>query len=367
MKLFLWIGLVLGFNGLITVSLPQAIRKCGLEPDLKREVDLGARGALQIPKLDLLRIDVENQGTVLWIIVNATGKDRKFYRSLDGGTTWRPYLGTLGNLTNLPRVLDTEKLGLVISGPIPVAYEFNGCEVRESRDGGNIWQSKIAAPKHGQEFVTCTPINIGKKTGRVYLWSWGKPDKGLWCSDDFGLNYQFLTTAVGYISESAADPERIYGVATTVLRRSDDGGKNWTDLDNSRFMFRPVYIGKDGVYRTWDENGSGEELGYPACIEQIQTDPKNKNIIYVLTIKGLYRSIDGGESFILLGLEADKVLNIDRIACDPLEGRYVYAVVGRDSLYRSNDWGCTWQKLKIPEQTSKTELGDGDRGRTQCR
>ena len=209
------------------------------------------------------------------------------------------------------------------------------------------------APKRNEyAFLKCTAVNLGKQGRRIYLWLWDKPGKGLWYSDDYGRNYGFFSDTVGYVCESNAYPERIYGVATSVLRRSDDGGLHWRDLEQSGFMFRTVFMGEDGVYRTWDESGQGEELGYPGRIEQIQTDPNNKDVFYILTFKGLFRSIDGGASFVLLGLEADKVLSIDRIACDPLEGRFVYAVVGRDSLYRSDDWGCTWHKLRTPVETA---------------
>jgi hypothetical protein len=102
------------------------------------------------------------------------------------------------------------------------------------------------------------------------------------------------------------------------------------------------------VLRTWDADGLGNEDGYPNRFEQIQTDPKSIDIFYVLTCKGIFRSMDGGKSFVLLPLETDKYLGINRIAVDPVDGRYVYAECNINSLYLSDDRGCTWIKMKAP-------------------
>jgi len=81
----------------------------------------------------------------------------------------------------------------------------------------------------------------------------------------------------------------------------------------------PVYRDlKKHIIRTWRENAEDEELRWPQPIEQIETDPSDRNLIYVLTWQGLYRSQDQGKLFRLLPLEIDKALSIDAIAVDPL-------------------------------------------------
>lgn len=354
MKNIYLLVLMFSCNSLIDGSLAKKAVKCGLDPEAKRIVTLGARGLLMHaePKFDLLRVDIEDMHTVLWAIGNVRGMEQKSYKSVDRGLTWILNQKKPANFTNLPRTHEIGTLRLVGIGTVPIMYELTGCVGRLSTDGGMTWDFFVAHRENGSAFSKCTPVNVGRQGYRTYLYSWNQPLSGLWRSEDYGHNYKYLSNRVGYVSESIAMPNRIYGVANDVLRRSDDDGKEWIDLVHSKFMFQPIYKGRDEIYRTWDKDGHGEDLGYPGRIEQIQTDPVNKDIVYILTYKGLYRSSDGGDSFVLLGLEADKVLSIDRIACDPLDGGLVYAVVGREFLYRSNDWGCTWHKIKTPEEQS---------------
>ena len=140
MVLFLWFALILSFNGSSIGIFAQTIIKCGLDPDTKRVVILGARGALEHenPIFDLLRVDVEDQHTVLCAISNEPGKERKFYRSFDRGLTWLPYHSALGDFTNLPRTHEIGTLRLAGTGLVRIAYELDGCEGRSSKDGGKL-------------------------------------------------------------------------------------------------------------------------------------------------------------------------------------------------------------------------------------
>ena len=80
---------------------------------------------------------------------------------------------------------------------------------------------------------------------------------------------------------------------------------------------------------------------------QIESDPEDADCIYVLTEKGLYLSRDAGKSFRLAALAEGRIKAIDRLAVDPGDGRYLYAIVDLGQLYRSSDYGCTWQKMGL--------------------
>jgi hypothetical protein len=180
------------------------------------------------------------------------------------------------------------------------------------------------------------------------VWVYDEDSKGLYVSNDYGRTLHFLTSKVFYVVESSTNSQIMYGIGRNIFQKSYSGGKKWDELPSSRFIFKPVFVGSDGVYRTWDLNGRGSEDGYPYRIEQIQIDPQNTDIIYVLTCKGLFKSSSGGRSFVLLPLGIDMLLWINKVCVDPIDGRYIYTQCGMNSLYRSNDGGCSWIKLRVP-------------------
>jgi hypothetical protein len=216
-------------------------------------------------------------------------------------------------------------------------------------DSGKSW--KKIEPKAGNGSITgqCQPIGVyGNQGERIYIWAYDVNNRGLWVSNDYGRTFSFLTSKVSHVIESPGDSRIMYGIADNHLEKSLSGGTDWTDLPSSRSIFAPVFIGVDGIYRTWDSDGRGSKDGYPYAIEQLQIDPLNADALYILTSKGLFRSLDGGVTFVLLPLGIDRLSWINKIAIDPIDGRYIYAQCGMNSLYRSNDRGCSWVKINVP-------------------
>ena len=54
-------------------------------------------------------------------------------------------------------------------------------------------------------------------------------------------------------------------------------------------------------------------------------------------------------SYELLPLAMDILRGIDKIAIDPIDGEYIFAAVNEDTIFKSGDYGCTWEKMKLPE------------------
>jgi photosystem II stability/assembly factor-like uncharacterized protein len=67
--------------------------------------------------------------------------------------------------------------------------------------------------------------------------------------------------------------------------------------------------------------------------------PGDADTVYAGTDVGVYRSIDGSDTWVL----ADSVPSANHIAVDPVEKDYVYAA-GYQSVFRSADGGETWQR-----------------------
>jgi hypothetical protein len=327
-------------------------KSCGLDADSQRVLKCKIKIPPDLPGLRLKRVNGENEVTSLIIEVFDARVD-KYYISLDRGKNWEQITNPSYaiKISNIP--VQKDATGRFSNSPDSAAiYQFSPsshCIDSVSTDAGKTWMDVTSRLENGRSIDECLPIGVyGEHGKRIYIWIYDKDNKGLWVSNDYGQNFRFLTSTAYYVVESPSNPSVMYGIGDNTLQKSYDAGKNWEKLPASEFMFKPVFIGTDAEYRTWDPDGLGNEDGYPYRIEHLQTDPQNSDVLYALTCKGLFRSTDGGKSFVLLPLGADKLSWIDKIAVDPMDGKYLYAQCGMNSLYRSNDYGCSWVKLKVP-------------------
>ncbi len=148
---------------------------------------------------------------------------------------------------------------------------------------------------------------------------------------------------VTVIDAVTADPNRlVVGTATGGVWTSDNGGLNWTPV----FDDQPV-----------------------ASIGALAINQSNPDIIWVGTGEsnvrnstsiggGVYKSIDGGRSWKLVGLESTE--RIDRIALDPRDPDVAYvAALGTlwgpnedRGLYKTVDAGGSWERLLYVDDTT---------------
>jgi len=145
-----------------------------------------------------------------------------------------------------------------------------------------------------------------------------------------------------------------FGDELSILGVSKDGGKSWKVMKGSleitgHKIYRSISDPTDN--RSWRQHPDDEEWPVSDGIMQIESDPKHPEYVYVLTTRGLYISRDMGKTFYLSSLAKGWLYSIDRIAVDPLDGRYLYAVVDIEKFYRSSDYGCTWELMQPPDDT----------------
>ena len=135
----------------------------------------------------------------------------------------------------------------------------------------------------------------------------------------------------------------------------------------------------DGVYRSVDGGKKWKHMGLENSehIGSIIVHPDSSNVIYVAAIgplwskggdRGLYKSIDGGETWRLL-LEFDEHTGVNEVHMDPRNPSEMYAVAFQrrrhvftylgggpgSGLYKSLDGGETWHQLK--EGLPKVDIG----------
>ena len=191
---------------------------------------------------------------------------------------------------------------------------------------------------------------------------------GVWKTDDAGQYWRnisdgfFNSASVGALEVAIADPNVIYaGTGETTIR-----------LD--------VSIG-DGVYKSSDAGRSWKHIGLKETrqIAKIRTHPQNADLVYAAAFghafgrneeRGVYRSVDGGDSWELVLHVSDKAGAID-LSIDQNNPRIIYAAIweayrnfwqissgGEDSgLWRSMDGGDTWENISRNKGLPKGLLG----------
>jgi hypothetical protein len=278
------------------------------------------------------------------------------------GDQWASLDSRDSQYTNIPNLKSFYDSGVSSVADSNVLYRPSykeNSEYEVSKDGGQTW-AKISWKFENMESLgSITTMIVATGTnhaGRMYLRVLERRRYALYVTDDYGKSFRFLNDDLIYITESRAKPTTLYGIKNnngeTSLCKSNDSGNNWTNIEDGGIFSKNYYDPKiDSVI---GDVFSKPTTQYPLVKSypiqyQIETDPQNPDIFYVLAINGLFKSVDGGISFTLLPLESDFYLQIDRITVDPNMPGRIYAGSGQHSIWMSENSGCSWKKLPLPE------------------
>ncbi len=192
---------------------------------------------------------------------------------------------------------------------------------------------------------------------------------GVWKTEDGGTYWEnvsdgfFKTSAVGAIAVAESDPNVIYvGMGESCIRGNVAQG--------------------DGVYKSTDGGKTWVNVGLESTrhISRIRIHPQNPDLVYVAALgnafgdsedRGVYRSADGGGAWERVLFRSKKAGACD-LSMDPGNPRILYAAIwetrrnpwglssgGPDSsLYKSTDGGDTWTDI-----TGNVGLPNGMKGR----
>jgi len=180
---------------------------------------------------------------------------------------------------------------------------------------------------------------------------------GVWKTTDYGRTWNPIfddqpTGSIGSLAVAPSNPDIIYVGSGEGLRRPD------------------LSVG-DGVYKSTDAGRTWQHLGLRDA-QQIGTiiiDPKDPNRLFVAALghpygpnaeRGVYRSLDGGQSFQKVLYKDDDTGAID-VVFDPRNSQVIFADMwasrrppwttgggysGKGSgLYKSSDGGTTWRQI----------------------
>lgn len=198
---------------------------------------------------------------------------------------------------------------------------------------------------------------------------WGYNQDGqVYKSIDFGRSWKILpfhpASGKGFaLRIPAADPSRVFALATPNLWSSSDGGVTWQgiasvpalafsqDLEfDSRnpaiiyaggaivdsdaqvtAVFRSTNGGKDWTKVLTDGEGR---------VMQIEVDPLIAGIVYARSARSIFKSSDSGNTW----NRNDAIPNgTTAFIIDPTDGNILYAAAG--DVYKSTDGGVTWSGL----------------------
>jgi photosystem II stability/assembly factor-like uncharacterized protein len=292
-------------------------------------------------------------------IIVAAGPWQVISKSIDGGKTWMElktlnFNGMIGILSVAISPLDPNVVFVGIDKfPIPPIDESDAT-LYKSTDGGNTWVPK---PREGGndgyapwavEFTPSNPsIMFSGADGTIYK------------STDYGESWTMVrfkdgADDVSDIEVNPLNPDIVYFsyanmcAPETGVWKSVDGGATWFQASNG------LPTSSKGGYCT---------------VSALEIDPKNPDIIYVGiddtgdcddrigSCWGVFKSTNGGASWIRVGGNSLFAYPITSLEIDPDNPNIIYAGSGKSSswVFVSNDGGSTWRKIPSgSEYTGKT-------------
>lgn len=267
-----------------------------------------------------------------------------------------------------------------------------------------VLQFKNIGPSRGGRVTAVCGVNDSIST--FYM---GATGGGVWKTTDNGNHWKnisdgyFSTPSIGAIAVDQTNPGVIYvGTGSDAIRsniivgkgiyKSEDAGKTWKfsglkeagqigaleiHPEKTATVFAAV-IGQPfrksdqrGVYRSVNGGKTWERklfLSDSVGAIDLEFAPDNPNIIYAAmwraerkpwtiisgdTTGGIFKSADGGENWrkITKGLPQNLIGKID-FAVSPDKPERVWALIqapaGEEGLYKSNDYGESWEHIKMP-------------------
>ena len=229
-------------------------------------------------------------------------------------------------------------------------------------------EEEAAPPVDPELFSTMSyrsigPLRGGRSTavtgipGNAKEYLMGTTGGGVWKTSDMGLSWDnvsdgfFNTASVGAIAVAPSDTNVIYvGTGSACIRGNATTG--------------------DGMYRSLDGGDTWDHIGLPdsGTIARLVVHPDNHDLVYAAVFghpfgpseeRGVYRSEDGGNTWEQVMFISNEVGAID-LSMNPRNPREIYAAFWRferkpwttydgsedGGIYKTKDGGDTWEKLE---------------------
>ncbi len=309
-----WSALNGGLSNLSTNALAidpgnPSVFYAGTDDGIFKTIDSGAtltaaKDGLHAVNIGLLAINPVNARMIY------AAADRGPYKSADNGGSW-----TRGDF--YPLAFDPHN-------PNTIYARVSGSDaLSKSTDGGATWNSI----NPGSPYVSLVVIDPNN-SNVIYAVT-----DGLYKSSDAGGSW----SAVGnilyfYPSSLVIDPsnsQTLYAIYndcyTTTVYKSADGGATWIKSDGNGSTFF------DGASALAIDSINTTTLYISACTYGVNTC-------------GIYKTIDGGESWNRTGAELRNG-GVSSLVIDPARPNVIYAGMFGYGVYKSTDSGASWNPL----------------------
>jgi len=286
------------------------------------------------------------------------------FLSVDGGESW--HISSKGySGANIHRIE-------IMPGLTHNAYVGSRSGIFRTDNGGDFWEGicynppEMSAKLNELQALAVNPINpehvICVAADYPYiLYSY---------NGGFTWNSGTMIEVAGIIIAFSSDnPDIVYTSSKGGFYFSDDGGENFIKKDHPVLddnftvmvphpeMSQVVYAAKpDGTLWITDDSGTdwisiGTGLpSFPYKMIALAIDLLEPHVLYAgfsnenFQGVGVYKSIDGGETWFQTSVGMDPNTMINSIEVDPTNSNIVYAAGLRAGLYYSFDAGTTWQE-----------------------
>jgi photosystem II stability/assembly factor-like uncharacterized protein len=257
--------------------------------------------------LDHVVIDPANSKNIYVAAWNALSpnSDGDLFRSRDGGETWEVVRDLHGKSLRALAIAESDPRTLV-------AGALDG--VFRTRDGGDSWE-RISPENHAEikqvESVAIDPANPDV----IYAGTWHLP----WKTGDGGQTWQSIRRGVIEDSDvfsiviDSGRPANVFISACSGIYRSDSAGEMFSKLQGIPYSAR----------RT----------------RSLRMDPADHNVVYAGTTEGLWKTLDGGSTWLrMTGLN----VIVNDVLIDPRRPSRVLLATDRAGVLASNDGGVTF-------------------------
>jgi photosystem II stability/assembly factor-like uncharacterized protein len=244
--------------------------------------------------------------------------------------------------------------------------------VFESRDGGKEWKRLARVGK--RDDLALDNIVVDAADARHLLigaWVLGRPDGGLFISNDGGLTWTSNASMAGQsirsLAASPSDPKTVVAGTLEGVYRSTDGGTKWQLISEpaSKELHEvesvaidpndPKIIYAGTWHLPWKTTDGGEHWSSikegvidDSDVFSIIVDPDKPSVVYASACSGIYKSENGGVRFRKIQGIPSTARRTRVLTQDPKHLETVYAGT-TEGLFRSDDSGATWVRTTGPE------------------